>query len=386
MNYLRIAELRISIVRSSDFTPDPRTERTSNFLERNGAYVSLIGLNRTGQSVTKEIKGRATTERLTIWKNHKMPRGNLLLAPFIVLWILWVFRRLLKKSPGAVIASDFDALVPSFLFCLLTHTPLIYHPYDLYADNFQSPVPRLLTSLVRRLEMVSVGLTDALIIPDISRLRQYSQASLPQHIVEIVNTPGNLNKGTGDKIGSAQLFSTGVMNVYYAGVITRTRGLFELVGVIEREEGIKLTVAGFGEDEPQLRRVTSLSKNTRFIGILTHDEVIEFTRQCDVVVALYDPKIPNNVYASPNKLFEAMACGKPILVNGGTRLAGLVAQHDCGVVVDYEDADSIACALRKLRDSPDLRARLGRNGKMAYDSNYEWATMEKRLQSFFSSI
>ena len=78
--------------------------------------------------------------------------------------------------------------------------------------------------------------------------------------------------------------------------------------------------------------------------------------------ALYDPKVPNHKYASPNKLFEAMMCEKPILTNYGTIMAQIVEKENCGVLADYESIKDIRNAIIKLKNDPGLRKSLGENG------------------------
>lgn len=47
-------------------------------------------------------------------------------------------------------------------------------------------------------------------------------------------------------------------------------------------------------------------KNVEFIGKINYDAILKRTLNCDIIFALYNPKIPNHKYASPIKLFEAM--------------------------------------------------------------------------------
>jgi glycosyltransferase involved in cell wall biosynthesis len=117
-----------------------------------------------------------------------------------------------------------------------------------------------------------------------------------------------------------------------------------------------------------------------------YETIIAQTAMADLVVALYDPRIPNNQYASPNKLFEAMMCGKPILVSEDTSMAGIVRKENCGLVIPFGDVERITEAIKGLKSDPILCATLGENGKRAYDTKYDWILMEKRLAELYLRI
>lgn len=106
----------------------------------------------------------------------------------------------------------------------------------------------------------------------------------------------------------------------------------------------------------------------------------------DVLFATYDPIYPTNRYASPNKLFEAMMCHKPIIVNDGTSMADIVRRENCGIVVPYGDVNELKNAILKLKNNPQLYGRLGVNGRNAYDTKYSWKIMEQRLLDVYKHI
>jgi glycosyltransferase involved in cell wall biosynthesis len=186
--------------------------------------------------------------------------------------------------------------------------------------------------------------------------------------------------------GNHNLERTGEMTVLYAGQIVSDRGILELIDAVSAGSGIELVLIGYGRIESEVSEAMSRRRNGVFLGWKSHEEILSQTRDCDVVYAMYNPDVPNNRFASPNKLFEAMACGKPILVNDNTRLAELVRTHNCGLVVPYGDVDSLRAALSNLRDNESLAKELGANGLKAYEKYYNWDIMEDRLRMFFDEI
>ena len=52
--------------------------------------------------------------------------------------------------------------------------------------------------------------------------------------------------------------------------------------------------------------------------MIDYESALELYAKCDLMFALYDPAIPNHRYSAPNKVYEAMLLGKPIIVAEGT--------------------------------------------------------------------
>ena len=150
-------------------------------------------------------------------------------------------------------------------------------------------------------------------------------------------------------------------------------------------DDVQLVIAGFGKDEHELLQLFSRSKNVKYIGRISYEDVIRWSLKADLLFALYDTIVPNNKYASPNKLFEAMMCGKPILVNKGTAMAEIVSKENCGLVVNYNKYE-IKKAIELLKYDPTLCVKLGNNGRKAYEIKYDWSIMEGRLLNLYHNL
>src|SRR5207245_9014430 len=163
----------------------------------------------------------------------------------------------------------------------------------------------------------------------------------------------------------------------YGGMIAKARGLMDVVVACEGT-GARLSVAGHGPDEAALLNTIESSPASTYLGTIPYDEVLERTAACDVVAALYDPSVPNNRLAAPNKLFEAMMFSKPVLVSEGTAAADIVREVGCGRVVRYGDREGLKRALESLMRSLADCAALGDRGRKPFESNDNWTAVEAR--------
>lgn len=78
-----------------------------------------------------------------------------------------------------------------------------------------------------------------------------------------------------------------------------------------------------------------------------------------------------------------MMCGIPVITNV---LPEFVNEIGFGIIVEYGNIDQIRSAIIRLRDDPELRKRLGDNGRKAFLQKYNWDTMEKKLYMMYTTI
>jgi glycosyltransferase involved in cell wall biosynthesis len=127
-------------------------------------------------------------------------------------------------------------------------------------------------------------------------------------------------------------------------------------------------------------------RNVRWHGRLPYPRAIQISAAADILIATYDPAIRNHRYSSPNKVFEAMLLGKPIIVAQDTNMDRIINQADCGVVIPYGDIPALEAALLRLQNDLDLRLRLGGNARQAYDTVYSWKIMQSRLLELYQKV
>jgi glycosyltransferase involved in cell wall biosynthesis len=95
---------------------------------------------------------------------------------------------------------------------------------------------------------------------------------------------------------------------------------------------------------------------------------------------------PNHVKSMPNKLFDYMAAGIPVVASNFPLWRKIVEENECGICVDPLDPGAIAEAVRSLRSAPQKSASMGRNGRRLVDSGYNWAREKERLLSVYRRV
>jgi glycosyltransferase involved in cell wall biosynthesis len=95
--------------------------------------------------------------------------------------------------------------------------------------------------------------------------------------------------------------------------------------------------------------------------------------------------MPNFRFAAPNKLFEALAAGKPLITPDIGEIGDLVRSADCGVVMADCSASSVHQAIGAMRD-PALRARWTRNAEVLGRTEMNWSKGQEVLDQEYSRL
>lgn len=179
--------------------------------------------------------------------------------------------------------------------------------------------------------------------------------------------------------------------LFYSGVLDRSRFLPDLVRLVghwrQEDPPLRLLIVGKREGDA-LAAVLEAARgapNVELRDPVSQEEILRLTRGSHAVCALLDPRDENNRIGTPNKLFEAMAMGRPVVVAEGTAAADIVRREGCGIVSPYAEA-GVRDALRRLASDPEAAARLGRAGHAAALREYNWPAQARRLLAVYDDL
>jgi glycosyltransferase involved in cell wall biosynthesis len=380
---------RVLICRSNPIAPDPRVEKIARALAAGGFAVSALGWDLTGEFPLEEQLGEIHIVRVRVKARFGRGLRNVIhQIRWQAVQLTWLFRH--RQAYDMIHACDFDTVLPAWICKRLWHKKVVYDIFDFYADMLRA-TPHRVTEWIRSVDLWVINRVDAVILADDSRIEQIA-GSHPLRCEVIYNSPADaladidFSDRPADNRPASSCPANSRLHLAYVGNLQFERGLLTMLDVLVRHPEWTLSLAGFGGEEQQIRDLAKELPNITWYGRVPYQQALQLSAAADVLFATYDPVIPNHRYASPNKVFEAMMLGKPIIVARGTNMDRMIESAGCGLVVEYGNVEALEAALGQLQADVELRQRLGVNARRAYETRYAWSNMQKRLLKLYREI
>jgi len=172
-------------------------------------------------------------------------------------------------------------------------------------------------------------------------------------------------------------------SVCYIGGITKLRGIEEIVAACEKA-GVTLNLAGEFENE-MLKTKILANKSVNYLGYLSREGIQNILTLSFAGVVTFLPA-PNHNNACPNKMFEYMASGIPVIASNFEKWISIIEENSAGICVDPSNVEELSNAIQYLNNNPQIAAEMGRNGRRAFEEKYNWQVEEKKLIDLYNTI
>jgi len=149
----------------------------------------------------------------------------------------------------------------------------------------------------------------------------------------------------------------------------------------KKADGIVLVLHGNGGKRAELEALVRKYnlKNVVFSDLVADKgEVARIVAGCDVCLTIY--RAAKEQTWSPNKMFDALAAGKPVLINVGGWLGETIEKNQCGLCLDPNKPEALADALVKLSRDPDLVRRMGKNARVLAERQFDRTVLAGQLE------
>lgn len=373
-----------------------------------------LGREQEVHLVCRNSKRRPPYEELDGLHIHRLPvvpwlpsRVNAVLgfpAFFNPLWTRAIWRTARRAGARVILVRDLPLALTSLLVGRVLGIPVVLDMAENYPAMIQDVWDagrarigdRLVRNprLIRLVERLSVRLADhILVVVDESRDRLAAMGVPAARMSVVMNTP-SVERGLEPQTISGERHDArrrGGLVIAYLGLLEAPRGLGTAIQAMRevrrRLPHARLVVIGSGRDEEQFReqaRQAGVADCIEFLGWIEHRQALSVLARSDVGL------VPHHATASwqttiPNKLFDYMSLGKPVIVSDARPAARIVTEERCGLVFRDRDAASLAEAIVALGD-PAVRAACGRRGRDAIECRYNWEADERRLHGAIRQV
>jgi glycosyltransferase involved in cell wall biosynthesis len=345
-------------------------------------------LARTGYEVHFVVPGPPEAERDHVFFHDlAKPAGGL--RPFRIFRRLFAAYRAAKSASGAIYHFHECELIPVGCALKLSGAKVIYdvhehYPFEAFSANKGRPLRAVTLSLAwTLLEMAARVSLDGFVAAT-----PYIAGRFPaRRTVLVQNFPilADFRPATGTAMQRGE--ST---YLAYIGGISPIRGIREIVaalGLLPADSPVRLRLLGnfsSGDFERELRSTPGWSR-VDYLGFLPRGEAARQLQECAAGLVLYLPE-RDHVDAQPNKLFEYMAAGLPIIASNFPLWREYVEGRRCGIVVDPTNPRAILRAIERLLADPVDAAEMGARGRRAAETMLNWAAEEGKLLALYHRL
>jgi glycosyltransferase involved in cell wall biosynthesis len=173
----------------------------------------------------------------------------------------------------------------------------------------------------------------------------------------------------------------------YVGSVSAVRGAWEMVEALEQVPEAGLVLAG--DFVPPTLQAELAARpgwaRVRALGFQEREVVARELAQVRAGLVVLHP-LRNYVESMPNKMFEYMAAGLPVVASDFAYWRELIGDYGCAVFIDPFDVDALAEALRGLLLDPDRAEAMGARGRAATQERFHWGHEEARLLELYARL
>ena len=327
---------------------DSRVTNLTNSLSADGFDVSVISFDWSYKEVEK------SDAKIKVIKITGKDRSSLL---FYFGFALKLVRELIKTKADIFFAEDFYTLPFVTLIAKIKRAKVYYNSRELYAfigglhsrPFLQAVIKRIEKFFITKVDLVMTtgemdsefiekfyGIKDTLVIRNIPLLQK---ASAPVDFRKMFSIPGNH------------------LILLYQGIIIGGRGIPVIFDAMKKNPNTSLVLLGGGEQKNNYKNLADemgIASRVFFAGTIPQKELINYTAAADAGLSLIENISISYYHALPNKLFEYIMAGLPVLSSNLPQMKKIVEQFKVGEVVDIEQSVQIASAIQKWIDCPEI--------------------------------
>jgi len=367
------------------YDPDPRVRQEALALIRLGCRVRLLAWDRDLRAAKTEFMEGVAVERVFLPSLHGRGTTQLFFYAWLYLKMLW---RGFQIPFDVIHCHDLDTLPLGFVLGKLKGKKVVYDAHESFTDMLEGNVHAAVRHGLLRLENFLIRRIDLLITVG-ERLRQYFADRGARHSVVV----GNWKRLEDFKRTEQQNLETrraldipdGAMVVVCITQLFKDRKIEELLQALDTCPDVYLIIGGKGALEGMVQQWAAKNPRLRYVGFVRGTNIADYTCAADVVYYGFDPENPNARFSAPNKLFEALAAGKPLVTGDFGEIAHVVRQVSCGFVLPEYSVEKIREALELLGDVNRRRIMAENAGRLGREE-MNWTKGEEILYREYSAL
>jgi|TARA_Y100000385_G_scaffold286549_1_gene348769 glycosyltransferase involved in cell wall biosynthesis len=359
----------------NDLVTDQRVKKVCETLESMNLEVILVG-RRLSDSPRMDERS---------YKVHRMKliftKGPLFYAEFNIRLTLF----LLFNKVDILVSNDLDTLLSNYLISKLKNVPLVYDTHEYFTGVPELDNRKYIKKVWKYIEgRIFPNLEDIITVNDSIAKLYEDQYGIELSVVRnIPRKPKVLIKKSREELA---LPSDKNIIILQGSGINIDRGAEELVEAMQHVNGTLLLIIGGGDVVDKLKDMVKnmrLSEKVKFKPRMPYKSLMDYTSVADLGVTFDKSSNINYRLSLPNKLFDYIQAGVPVLSSRLPEIEKVINKYDVGAFIKNHNPESIAKGINNILGDPDQLMKWKKNCSFAAQE-LTWENEEVTLKNIYS--
>jgi glycosyltransferase involved in cell wall biosynthesis len=373
--------------------PDYRVMREATALAEAGYDVSIVDIiDEAGRPTDEDIEGihmknvympeMATPTRFKPW--------------FLVKSAIMIVRgaiRLLGTTTDIYHAHDVKGLPAAYIAARLRHKPLIFDSHEIPLDDPQITRWRRLSALAKQVLTYMMPRCTRVITASPLYAREISKEFHYPEVTSILNVPIYREVPKSDRLRQHLGLTPDVRIALYQGNVQSNRSLEQLVNAAPfLDSNIVIVMMGRAVETTriQLEKLIAekgVADRVKMIPAVPYEELLDWTASADLGLTIFKPGYTRSIrYCLPNKLFEYLTAGLPVLTSQLDAIVELVETRNVGRVLTSLAPEDIARSINDMVVDSDALARMRSNALEITQKEFHWENEKQKLVQIYDDV
>jgi glycosyltransferase involved in cell wall biosynthesis len=363
----------------NDLSTDQRVHKVCSTLYKLGYDVVLVG-RKQRKSLPLAKRDYATKRMYLLFE-----KGPLFYAEYQ----LRLFFYLLFHEADVLVSNDLDTLWPNHIISKLKSCNLVYDSHELFCEVPELQANPTKKKIWKRIEqrifpklkyVFTVNDSIAKIYTD-----EYNVEVKVVRNIPLLSNQKNIVFKTKEELG---LPSDKKIIVLQGAGINVDRGAEEAVQAMQYVNDAILLIIGSGDVMEVLQKMVvdlSLHEKVKFIGKVPFEKLLQYTHLADLGLTLDKDTNINYRYSLPNKLFDYIHAGVPVLASGLVEIKKIIKEYNVGDCIDDHDPKHIADKINQILND-EVTLQLWKKNTNIAAEKLNWETEEQQLIAVYKQF
>ncbi len=356
----------------NDLSTDQRVHKVCSTLHNLGYDVTLVGRK---QRSSLPLAGR----------DYKAKRMFLLFEKGVFFYSEYqirLFFYLMFHKADVLVSNDLDTLLPNYLISKLKSANLVYDSHELFCEVPELQGNPRKKNIWKRLERwIFPKLKFVFTVNDSIAEIYGNEYNVEVKVVR--NIPKTIDQTNVKLLSKSDLGLPGNKKiiVLQGSGINIDRGGEEAVAAMQYVNDAVLLIIGSGDVIAILKQMVidfKLDDKVKFIGKVPFEKLMQYTRHADLGLTLDKDTNINYHFSLPNKLFDYIHAGVPVLSSNLPEIKKIISEYSIGDCIDNHNPQHIADKINRILSDEALLQMWKKNTKIA-GRNLNWENEEKQL-------